>query len=574
MSALGAAPHQLLYAIYGPENGRHTASQLSMIVDHHRAKLAAARPPKFRGRLTERDAILITYGDQIQTDGERPLQTLAQFCDTYLQGIITGIHLLPFYPYTSDDGFSVVDYRQVDPALGSWDDIALAGQNFGLMFDAVINHISASSAWFQAFLQDHPRYRQYFITVDPASDLSQVVRPRALPLLTTFQTPSGEKSVWTTFSADQIDLNYANPAVLLEVIDLLLFYAAQGAELIRLDAVAYLWKEPGTSCIHLPNTHRVIQLMREVLDEVAPHVMLITETNVPHRENLSYFGDGNNEAQLVYNFALPPLVLHTLQTGSARAISRWAAGLELPSDKTTFFNFLASHDGIGLIPVRGLLSDAEIDSIIQTGQRHQGLVSYKQNTDGSQSPYELNISYFDALSDPNSGEPRDLQVQRFLAAHAIQLSLTGVPGIYIHSLVGSRSWLEGVAQTGRNRTINREKFHLETLQDALAHPLGLRRKVFDGISQLLRARASRPAFHPNSRQVVLDAGPAVFALQRISADGDRVTCLQNVRAAAQELPSAVLPASGVDLLSGQQITKSQSAQSLLLAPYQTLWLAG
>ena len=263
-------------------------------------------------RLSERDAILITYGDQVQSPPRLPLTVLADFCNRYLAGLVSGVHLLPFYPWTSDDGFSVRNYRVVDPALGDWRAVARFRRRFRLMFDAVINHVSARHAWFRGFRRGDSRYRNHFIVVEGNPDLSQVVRPRALPLLTRFETPTGEKAVWTTFSEDQIDLNFANPEVLLEIIDTLLLYVQHGAEFIRLDAIAYLWKEIGTPCIHLPQTHRIVQLLRAVLDEVAPHVMLITETNVPHADNVSYFGDGYDEAQMVYNFALPPLVLHTL----------------------------------------------------------------------------------------------------------------------------------------------------------------------------------------------------------------------------------------------------------------------
>ncbi|MEY2819100.1 MAG: hypothetical protein RL275_2563, partial [Chloroflexota bacterium] len=279
--------------------------------------------------------MLITYGDQVQAPNEKPLQTLKTFCDKYLTDVLSSIHILPFYPWTSDDGFSVVDYRQIDPDLGSWDDVS-SMQNFRLMFDGVINHISSQSEWFKAFLHDDPRYRDYFITIEGEPDLSQVVRPRALPLLTSFKTPSGEKKVWTTFSADQIDLNFKNPEVLLEILDILLLYIERGATFIRLDAIAYLWKEIDTTCIHLLQTHAVIQFLRAAISDVAPHVYLITETNVPHSDNISYFGDGTNEAQLVYNFALPPLTLHTFHTGDARILSDWARTLTLPSDKTTF----------------------------------------------------------------------------------------------------------------------------------------------------------------------------------------------------------------------------------------------
>ena len=262
---------------------------------------------------------------------------------------------------------------------------------------------------------------------------SQVVRPRALPLLTEFETVAGTKRVWTTFSADQADINFSDPGMLLRILEVLLFYANKGARYIRLDAIAFLWKIPGTSCLHLEQTHRVIRLMRSVLDEVAPDVQLITETNVPHADNISYFGNGSNEAQLVYNFALPPLVFHTLRTGDARRLRRWAQTLELPSDRVTFFNFLASHDGIGMNPARGILDQEEIDALVQTALDHNGFVSYKNNPDGTKSPYELNISYFDALSNPLGDESEDTQIARFLAAHSIMLALRGLPGIYFHS---------------------------------------------------------------------------------------------------------------------------------------------
>ena len=342
-----------LTSLYGADISPQLFDRVQKIMDGYRDRIHARE-----ASLTERDSILITYGDQVQTPGEKPLQTLSAFCRQNLAGVVNGIHILPFYPWTSDDGFSVVDYRKVDPVLGDWADISSMQSRFRLMFDGVINHISSQSDWFKAFLDDDPGYRDYFVVVDGFPDLSQVVRPRALPLLTTFKTPSGEKQVWTTFSEDQIDLNFQNPEVLLEILDILLMYVEQGATFIRLDAIAYLWKEIGTSCIHLPQTHQAIQFLRAALNDLAPHVHLITETNVPHLDNISYFGDGNNEAQLVYNFALPPLTLHTFRTGEARILSDWAKTLTLPSEHATFFNFLASHDGIDLNPARGILPPA------------------------------------------------------------------------------------------------------------------------------------------------------------------------------------------------------------------------
>ena len=512
--------------LYGADKAQKLFARVENIIADYRRRI-----PARDGELTERDAILISYGDQVQSLDEKPLQTLSKFCEKYLTNIVGGIHILPFYPWTSDDGFSVVDYRKVDSKLGDWEDISSMQNHFRLMFDGVINHISAQSEWFQGFLRDDPHYRDYFITVDGSPDLSQAVRPRALPLLTTFKTASGEKKVWTTFSEDQIDLNFKNPEVLLEILDVLLMYVERGADFIRLDAIAYLWKEIGTTCLHLPQTHHVIQFLRAALSEAAPHVNLITETNVPHADNISYFGDGTNEAQLVYNFALPPLTLHTFHTGSARVLSDWARTLTLPSDKTTFFNFLASHDGIGLNPARGILSNEEIDSLVNKTLEHGGLISYKHDTDGTQSPYEMNINYFDALSNPNGNESLDLQINRFIAAQAIMLSLLGISGIYFHSLFGSRGWMEGVKQTRRNRTINRERLQFDKLQNELADENSLRYKVFTNYARLLKIRSGSPAFHPHGTQRVLDVHPSVFAVERISPNSKSdVVCLHNVSA--------------------------------------------
>ncbi len=360
--------------------------------------------------------------------------------------------------------------------------------------------------------------------------------------------------------------------------DTLFFYAAQGAEFIRLDAIAYLWKEIGTTCIHLPQTHRVIQLIRAAFDAVFPQVLIISETNVPHAENLSYFGDGTNEAQLVYNFALPPLVLHTLQTGSARALTRWAGSLALPSKTVAFFNFLASHDGIGLNPARGILSEPEIAALVERTLAHGGVVSYKSNPDGTQSPYELNINYFDALSEPPGGRAERVQVDRFMAAQSIMLCSGGVPGIYFHSLFGSRGWPEGVQMTGRNRTINRQKLERLVLEGELQQPESRRSQVFEGYAKMLKARAARPAFSPTGGQQIIDCGESVFALLREAEDaGERVLCLHNISNQAQtvRLDWAKIfkpaPVSVVDILSNQNFDL-KPGEPFTMQPYQVNWL--
>ncbi len=562
-----------LNTLYGAEQARELEKSISRRLDAFRTHY----PEKSRQHtplaqlLTQRDAILITYGDQFQQPGRPHLRTLANFLDRHLHDVMDGVHLLPFFPYSSDDGFSVIDYKQVDPALGDWKDVArLTERGYRLMFDAVINHISRESAWFQGFVRGEAPWRDYFIVVDPNTDLSQVVRPRALPLLTPVQTADGVKHVWTTFSADQIDLNYANPQVTLAIIDVLLFYVAQGAQIIRLDAIAYLWKTIGASCIHLPQTHAMVKLWRAILDVVAPDILLITETNVPHRENISYFGDylpetgKTDEAQLVYNFTLAPLTLHALLSGDASKLSEWAATLETPTG-ATFFNFIASHDGFGVRPAEGILSKNEMQMLVDRTLAHGGQVGYKANPDGSRSVYELNITLYDFLNDPDRpDQPTD--VARFLASQSILLSLAGVPGVYVHSLFGSRNCQRCYQETGRARSLNREKFARTDIEARLADKASHQAQVFAGYRRMLAVRRQHAAFHPFGKQKIMDLAPAVFAALRTSPSGDeQILCLTNVGAQ----PSAFIlpPGKWQNLLSG-----GNRSGEMTLAGYETMWL--
>jgi sucrose phosphorylase len=564
--------------LYDPERAPALAADLDSLVRRWSGRIVGRTPRPF----TQEDVVLITYGDMVQQAGEAPLATLDEFLTSHVADVVNTVHILPFFPYSSDDGFSVIDYHAVDPNLGDWGDVGTLSESFRLMFDAVINHISAQSEWFRGFLADDPRYRDYFTVVDPGTDTSSVFRPRELPLLTEVQTAAGPRHVWTTFSADQIDLNYREPALLLAVLDVLLSYVARGASLIRLDAIAFIWKEVGTPCIHLPQTHRIIQLMRAVLESVAPDVAIVTETNVPHEDNISYFGDGTNEAHMVYNFTLPPLTLHAFHSGDATVLSGWAGGLDTPSSQTTFFNFLASHDGIGVGGARGLLSEADIEAIAARVQRLGGRASYRSHGDGTRSVYELNVNFLDALGDPEARET-DLgpTVRRFLTSQAIMLALRGVPGIYFHSLFGSRGWPEGVAETGSARTINRQKLERSALEVELDDPSALRHQVFAGYRELLARRTTHPAFSPDADQHVLTAHPSVFALARVARrTGDVALCFHNVsgqpvtvaadlRVAPFEEPAALrrLVGDAAFRLDGATLTAE-------IPPYDTLWLSG
>jgi len=566
--------------IYGEEIGPDLYEKIMEVLARFKGQLPHTILETKVEKSNERDTILITYGDMLHEPGVSPLQSLTEFLEEFVGDTISTVHILPFYPYSSDDGFSVINYREVNPKLGNWGDIVSLGKSFRLMFDAVVNHISSESKWFQGFLRDEPPFREYFTVVGKGADLSNVFRPRATPVLTAFDTAAGEKLVWTTFSADQIDLNFGNPDVLVEVIEILLFYITRGAEFIRLDAVTYIWKEVGSNCINLPRTHRIVQLIRTVIDLVAPHVTIITETNVPHKDNIAYFGDGTNEAQMIYNFALPLLTLHAFYKGDANILTDWAATLNLPSDETSFFNFLACHDGIGMLPVKNLLNLQDLSEIVTRTQKFGGYVSYKSNEDGSTSPYELNINYLDSLDDPNELSTDVIFIaKRFLATQAIMLSLKGVPGIYFHSLFGSRNWSEGVETTGRFRTINREKLERDKLVLELNDPGSLRHHVFNGYKKLLKTRMANAAFHPNGEQQVLEVDDSIFAVLRNSPDQtSTILCLHNVTATSQDiclspgnLPPPV-PNTLVDILSLEKYQSTKGILDITLDPYQVVWL--
>ncbi len=501
--------------------------------------------------------------------------------ESYLSGVINTVHILPFFPYSSDDGFSVIDYYKVRPALGSWDILAqFKKHGIKLMFDAVFNHVSKESKWFQGFTQGSPPFDSYFHVVDPDTDLSTVTRPRANPLLTRVSTSDGPKHVWTTFSEDQIDLNYSNPAVLLKMVDILLHYIDHGVDIIRLDAVSYIWKEIGTSCINLPQAHALTQLFRAILDAVAPGVLLITETNVPHEQNVAYFGNGRNEAHMVYQFSLPPLIAHALLSGSSTKLNTWAKGLSSPSNRTTFFNFTASHDGVGLLPAKGILNDGEIDLLIRAARAAGGGVSVRANGSSSQEPYEVNTTYFDLLNPKNGGCDPELEKRRFLVSQAIMLSLAGVPGIYFHSLLGSRNFMEGVKQENHLRAINRQKLNLKQLRKDLKEEKSFRHQVFYDYRHMIQCRIEQKAFHPNATQRVLSLGVEVFALLRSAEEhGEDILALHNLtgRSCPIEFNSQDMGLGKVqsmrDVLTDSLYSFSDEQNpKLTLSPYQALWL--
>ena len=546
-----------------PEKAADLASIIVRRVEHYLHE----HQPSVHSAWSEQDIFLITYGNSLVDQQETPpLQLLKQFLNRHTNDVFSTIHILPYFPYSSDDGFSVIDFMAVNPELGSWDDIEALSHDYRLMTDLVINHVSRESLWFADYLSGVQPGRDYFIEVDPEVDLSQVTRPRNSPLLVATQTRRGVQHIWGTFSEDQLDLNFRNPDVLIQMIDVFLFYLSKGSSVIRLDAVAFLWKEIGTNCIHLPETHAIVRLLRLILQAVCPGGLLLTETNVPNKENLSYFGEGD-EAHMVYQFALPPLLLHALNRGTEKYLVQWAQSLPNYQAGCSVLNFTASHDGIGLRALEGLVPDNETQELVDSMHRFGGFVSLRAMPDQTEKPYEINISLFDALKGTRRGEDQ-WQIQRFLCSQLIMLGMRGIPALYIHSLLATPNDLAGVERTGRTRSINRRHWSLEELLPELEHdPMSVQSNVFHALIQILSIRKQEVCFHPDNGQTVVELGSGLFAFVRRDKQSTRsLMAIHNLTSVFQsiELPD--------DYQNSFDLLTQSSFEDHTLKPYQCLWL--
>jgi len=562
----------LLSKVYPPEVVEPLTEQLYELLEPFLQQTSKENWRKW----SHDNVLLITYGDSLTSkDGRSPLSVLAEFLEKHLTESITGVHILPFFPFTSDDGFAIKDYTAVNPELGSWEDVKRISEHFNLMVDLVINHVSSEHPWVKQFQAGEKPGCNYLIEADPeAEGLSDVVRPRSSALLTCLETVNGPKYVWSTFSADQIDVNFSNPDVLLEYVKIILLYIKAGARYIRLDAVGYLWKKLGTKCIHLSETHTIVRLLRELLQMIDPGIAIITETNVPNRENLSYFGN-RNEAHMIYNFSLPPLVLNALMQGRSDYLKQWMMSMPPAPIGCAYFNFTASHDGIGLRPTEGLLTAEEYDSLIATMKQFGGEISMRSHPDGTESPYEINISLFDAMKGTVEGKD-EWQIERFLCSQTIMMALEGIPAFYIHSLLATRNNHAGVTQTGHKRTINRFKWDIEALETALADPTTPHSIVLKELSRLIAIRRRQRAFHPNATQYTLHPlNQAIFAFWRQSMARDQsIFSIHNLSKYPQELRLSDLNLldtdDWVDLISGDRLTALSDVY--VMRPYQSLWI--
>ena len=575
-STLGTLRNRIcehLDIIYGEERVDIALEDLTLqIIEVMRLSHDQPQVKPDKNKWDQRDVLMITYGDSIRSKEKMPLESLESFLDHHIGSDITGVHILPFFPYSSDDGFSVIDYSSVNEALGDWEDINRISDKYRLMVDLVINHCSSKSLWFENFKKGKRPGADYFICVDPETDLSEVVRPRTSPLLSEVHTIDGIKHVWCTFSEDQVDLNFRNPEVLLQIIGLIRLYLDMGATIFRLDAVAFIWKSIGTNCLNLQQAHEIVRLIRTLVDHAQEDIIIITETNIPNKENLSYFGN-SNEAHCIYNFSLPPLLLHALVTGRCSFLKQWQMAMPPARDGTTYLNFIASHDGIGLRPAEGLLSEKEIGEVIQCMQDFGGYISWRAES-GSARPYEINISFFDACKGTLKGED-ECRESRFLLAHTIMMSLAGIPAIYVLSLLATENDLDRALATGNNRAINRHQWDAHYLQQKLQRESSPQSRILSAILDLFRKRAAQPAFHPNATQFTLHLGEYIFGFWRQSdCKQQSIFCIFNLTDLVQELHLSSVNLIGTDcwwdILSGEKISELNSVY--LLDPYQSLWI--
>lgn len=514
----------------------------------------------------EKEVVLITYGDSIVKEGEKSLKTLHRFSKKHFKDTVSLVHILPFFPYSSDDGFSVINYYQVRDDLGKWEDIESMKKGFGLAADLVINHISSKSAWFQNFLNGTDPGKDYFIEENPEKDLSSVVRPRSTPLLTPFETTDGKKYVWTTFSNDQIDLDFHNPEVFLEMLEILLFYLSKGIRVIRMDAIAFLWKENGTSCLHLPQTHETVKFYRDVFDYLGPDFVLLTETNVPNKENLSYFGKGD-EANMIYQFSLPPLLLYSFFSENSHFLNEWGGALPEPPEEATFFNFTASHDGIGVRPLEGIVPEKQKLQLFENVKNLGGQISTKSNADGSTSPYEMNITYLDALKKTKYAS-EELQNRRFISSQTVMAAFKGVPAFYIHSLIGTTNDYEGYKKTGRARTLNRKKWSEQEINENLENG-SHHQEILTRLKKMISVRRKQSAFHPDADQKWHHINDDFIAFRRIG-EKQEIFCITNVTSRSRGLTiESSIPVT--ELLTGEKLSLGYC--ELQVMPFDTLWLA-
>ncbi|WP_288258715.1 sugar phosphorylase [uncultured Prochlorococcus sp.] len=563
-----------IYSNNTTEEINFISNQLLQILDEFSEK-SAYEEIRNNERWNESHSVLITYADSIYKKGEASLITLSELLSKYFGSLSKVVHILPFLKSTSDGGFAVSSYDSLEDKFGDWDELKSISKNHDLMADLVLNHVSSSHPWVQQFIKSQEPGISNVFSPKQNLDWSNVVRPRSSSLFSQINTEDGPKQVWTTFGPDQIDLNWHNPKMTLEFLNLIVNYLSNGIKWFRLDAVGFIWKESGTTCLHLPKAHSIVKLLRVLLNNLLDEGVLITETNVPQKENLSYLIP-DDEAHMAYNFPLPPLLLEAIITSRADILNSWIFDWPILPEDTTLFNFTASHDGVGLRALEGLMNEQRIKDLLINCEKRGGLVSHRRLSNGDDKPYELNISWWSAMED-SSRDAKRFQYERFILSQLLVMALKGVPAFYLPALLASENDIKRFSMTGQRRDLNREKFKSENLLAVLNNPESNANKNLKYLSNAMDVRSELKQFHPCSEMKCLSKGRSDIVVIKRSKGPESVFAIHNMtenkinyQLRDNDLPKII----DNDFNTHDFLTSTKyNYKNISLDPFQVIWLS-
>ena len=527
--------------------------------------------PKKKKSISEKTTLVICYGDSVYSEKKKSIRVFQSFFQKKLKNYFNTIHFLPFYPSSSDSGFAVKDHYKIEKRIGNWSDIKKISKSSHVMADIVINHSSARGLWFKNFLKKKRPGKDYFLTVNSKFNTSKVVRPRDHKLLKKIDIFGKSDFLWRTFSADQIDLDFKNPSVLLRFIKIMVHLVSNGVTIFRLDAIAYLWKKNGTNCINLKQTHEIVKLFRLISNLLNVETIIITETNLPEKENLSYFGK-NDEANWIYNFSLPPLLIHAFLFENSSYLNKWSKNLPNTKNDNCYLNFIASHDGIGIRPTEGLLNKKTLNNFLDRLKKNGSKFSYRKVQNKAKKVYEANITVFDALKKSDYDPKGKFFLERYVAAHAIMISFEGIPAIYFNSMFGTSNDEAKFIITGNNRDVNRYRWNFKNITNKLKNNKSKQNIFYQNICNLLNIRRKQKAFHPNALRINLNFGKKVYAFKRVSIDKKQtILCITNLSSKIQKTEISQKYLKMKNLINSK--IQIEDRKFLVLRPFETIWLS-
>ena len=544
----------------------HIAEEISQVINHFNRN-----NKKKNWFVSEKTTMVICYGDSIYSKNKKHLKTFQAFFNKKLNKFIDTIHFLPFYPSSSDSGFAVKDHYKIDSKFGNWLNIKNFSSKAHIMADMVINHASARGLWFKNFLKEKKPGKDYFLLINSKFNASKVVRPRDHKLLKEINIFNKKEYLWRTFSDDQIDLNFKNPKVLLRFIKIMVNLIKNGVTIFRLDAIAYLWKESGTKCINLKQTHEIVKVLRIVSNSLNIKTIIVTETNLPEKENLSYFGN-NDESNWIYNFTLPPLLIYSLLFENGSYLNAWCKKLPQTKKGNSYLNFIASHDGIGMRPLEGIINNQSIKKLLLRLKKNGSKFSYRKVNNNKKKVYESNITVFDALKVSDKDKKGLYNFQRYIAAHAIMFSFEGVPAIYFNSLFGKSNDEARYVITGNNRDVNRFKWNELNILKKIKSNSSKEYYIFETLKYLLKIRKKQKAFHPNAYRTNINLGDNFFCIKRVSLDKKQtILCITNLTSKLQNAKINKKYNKFKNLIDSN--VKTKILNSINLKPFETIWLS-